>query len=231
MDATTRGVLLGSLLLQVATLLGLVVRQRVRRVVLLPVYLATVTMSEALRLARPELFSDWNLWAARELLVGLLGAGVAVEIATRVFARLPGAAARLRGVRLVILLVTLATLSMIPSLVAKGSWRFLLVTEILPRLAFGTAALCIATLGTMVFHLVPLDPLHRAVLLGLALYLVLYAGTLGSAATNTWGLFLTYHVTPIVYLAVLALWAHAAWRRESDPPASAAVVKRLQPWR
>lgn len=220
--------------LRLVVIAGLWRRRRVRRVPLLLAYLTVTAFTEGTRLMLPEVSRDWNFWIARQVAAGTLVAIVVLDISRAVFVRLPGAAARSRRALLLVAAATLLAVYLAPGVGSgqpTGSWRFVLVTQVLPRLAFGTVGLCLATLFTMAWHMVPLDPLHRVVLLGLSLYLTLYAGTLGSAAASEWGRLLTYHVTPLAHVAVLALWAYAAWRHEAEPPARPEVVKALQPWR
>jgi hypothetical protein len=163
--------------------------------------------------------------------------GIVLEIAIRVFRRMPTAmrSAR-RGLGLVLLTTSAAVLwAPVPTPATAmppqaHPLMFALVTEVLPRLAYGSAWLCVAQLVVMLRYLVPLDPLHRAVLFGFGPYLVLYAAALGSARSPepSW---LVYELTPLVYLGVLVMWTHAAWRREPDAPAPRDVVAWLQPWR
>lgn len=234
MPAAERLVLVVGVLLRIVVMAGLWKRGRVRRVPLLLAYLAVTALTEGTRLAFPDTARDWNFWIARQVAAGALVALVVLDVSRAVFVRLPGAAARSRRALLLVVAATVLAVYLAPGIGTSqpgASWRFVLVTQVLPRLAFGTVGLCLATLFTMALHLVPLDPLHRVVLLGLSLYLTLYAGTLGAAADSEWGRFLTYHVTPLVHVAVLASWAYAAWRREDEPPARPEVVKALQPWR
>lgn len=217
----------------VVVLVGLVHRARSRRAWLLPVYIGVTALTEALWLLRSNARS-WDYWALKELLLTLLMAAVAVEISVRVFAHLPGARRHAWGALVLVLVGTLLAVWQAPGVaggLVAGTWRYVLVVQVLPRLAIGSVLLCVATLAVMAYYRVPLDPLHRAVLFGLALYLLLYAGPMASAATNEVGRFVMYNVTPVVYLAVLAMWAYVAWKAEPEPPASPDVVRRVQPWR
>ena len=224
--------------LQAVTLAGLIRRDRTRRVHLLPVYLGVTTVLSALRLVWLAMARNWDYWAFAELLYRLLTAAVVVEIAARVFAQLPRARRRMWALLVLVVLGTLLAVWRAPGVAGgpgAGTWRFVLVVEVLPRLAFGAALLCVATLALMAWHRVPLDALHRAVLVGLMLFLILYAGPMASADTHALGRFVMYHVTPVAYLAIVAMWAYMAWRREAPdeehPPAAPEVVERVQPWR
>lgn len=219
---------------QVLVIVGLVARRRLRRVWLWPAYLLASSVVRVLQLGWGGAFRTWQAWVSMELPLKLMAVGVVVEITVRVFARLPGAAPWARRALALVALATAASLWTAPGVGdgdASSSWLYVMVVEILPRLAFGAAALCVATLVVMAAYGVPLDDLHGAVLFGLALYLLLYAGPLGSADTHEPARFVVYYVTPVAYLGILVLWAYAAWRREREPGVSPEVVRRLQPWK
>jgi hypothetical protein len=224
--------------MQVVAIAGLVRRKRTRRVHTLPAYLGAAAFVRMLGLLSRDVAQSWDYWALTELALRLLTAAVVVEIAARVFAQLPRARRRMWAVLVLVVLGTLLAVWRAPGVAGgpgAGTWRFVLVVEVLPRLAFGAALLCVATLALMAWHRVPLDALHRAVLVGLMLFLILYAGPMASADTHALGRFVMYHVTPLAYLGVVAMWAYMAWRREAPdeqhPPAAPEVVERVQPWR
>jgi hypothetical protein len=224
--------------LELVTLTGLIRRKRAQRLRLLPPYLGVTAVMSAVPRVWSAVARNWDYWALTELALRLLTVAVVVEIAARVFAQLPRARRRMWAALVLVVLGTLLAVWRAPGVAGgpgAGTWRFVLVVEVLPRLAFGAALLCVATLALMAWHRVPLDALHRAVLVGLMLFLILYAGPMASADTHTLGRFVMYHVTPLAYLGVVAMWAYMAWRREAPdeehPPAAPEVVERVQPWR
>ncbi len=219
---------------QLAVVVGLVHRRRVMRVVSLPVYLLVATVAQSIRVLRGDVAQSWEYWALKEVLLRLLMVVVMLEIAARVFAHVA------RGKRwaaiavMSVVIITLAAVWQAPGVASDhevGTWRHTLVVEVLPRLAVGGALLALATVVVMAYYHVPLDPVHRVVLFGLAAFLVCYAGPMASADTHEGGRFVMYYVTPLVYLAVLALWTWTAWRPERAPDAPAKVVEQLHPWR
>lgn len=217
--------------LQLIALAGLAVRRKARRAWLFPLFLVAATCVRLLQLLGADRFRGWQAWIWMELLLKSLLVGVVVEITARVFRELPGAAPwAWRGLLLVVLVTGIAVWSA-PGVHVPGSdpWVYGMVTQIMPRLAFGFAGMCVTTLLVMAAYGIPLDSLHGSVLFGVALYLALYAGPLGSAAAHPLSRFAIYHVIPFVYLAILVLWAYAAWRREPD--CIDPTLQRLQPWR
>lgn len=223
-----------TLLLQVVALGGLVRERRGRRALALPAYLLTATFAQGVRLVWSDLALRWDYWALKELLLRVLMAATVVEIATRVFWQLERAR---RRAWMLLTLVVAATVLVgwqsvnLPGGAAPGTWHHSLVVDVLPRLAIGTILLCLCTLGAMAHYRVPLDPLHRAVLFGVATFLLVYAGPMGSADEHVAGRFVMYYVTPVVYIAVLCVWSWTAWRMEPALDVPRDVVERVQPWR
>jgi hypothetical protein len=102
------------------------------------------------------------------------------------------------------------------------------------------------------YYRMPIHPFHRAVLGGFGVYLVIYAGLLagiGLAAKSGPGYPEAYNrlnaIDPYVYLACLAFWAYAAWRKPTTmatppwpsprkppkgPSSNMRVLQVLQPW-
>lgn len=238
MDTWTTPAAWPTVALQFVTFVGLIRRGRVRRVRLFPAYLVVAAVLNALTLMGCDFTRRWDYWLGAELALTLLGAAVVAEIAARVFAHLPRARRRLWSVLLLVALATLLAVWRAPGVAGESaptSWLFTMVVEVLPRLAFGAAVACLATLALMARYRIPLDGVHRGVLVGLMLFLMLYAGPTASADTDAVGRFVMYHVAPVAYLAIVIMWGWMAWRRETPdeqyPPAEAEVVRRLQPWR
>lgn len=224
-----------SVVLLAILLAGLAVRDRWRRLRSLPAY-ALVTLSCAvLALVWPERLHVWSFWLAKESLVRVLGALVLVEMLWRVVASMPTARQVARRWLLAVGLLTGAALALVPSSSvpdAPGAdpWLLLWTLEVLPRLALASAVLCLLSLGIAFHYIVPLDPLHGAVLYGFAPYLTLYALTMGSMSGIA-GHALANLANGVAYILMLLLWAHAAWRREPAPDADPRVVSWVHPWR
>ncbi len=216
---------------QALALSGLAARGRLQRVIALPVYLAFATLAEGARLCRADIAMRWDYWAAKELALGLLMAGMIIEISIRVFARLSGARSAVWAAIVAVVACTAVAIWSAFRVYDDVPSAQVLVLEVLPRLAVGCVMLCVCTVVAMAHYRVPLDPLHRAVVCGLALFLAAYAGPMGSADEHAFGRHVMYNVTPLAYLAVVAWWAWAAWRVEAAPDAPPEVVAQVQPWR
>lgn len=215
------------------TLAGLFYNGRARRLWMLPVYLLATGIADVLALAAPRIFYVWHAWAVREFALRALSLAMVFELALRVFAALPRAARHGRLVLAGVLVLTAIGLAYVPwhgSELASASWIRVVITEALPRLAYGAFWLCVALIALMSLYRVPSDPLHRAVLGGLAAYLIVYSVGLGTQRTSQLSA-LVHTITPFAYAALLAYWAWAAWRHEEPPrDVSPEVVRRLHPW-
>ena len=216
-------------------LLGLVRRGRVRRLYCLPAYAGATALAAAGALLWPERLHVWSFWLAKETVIRLLGLALMVEMLLTVFDRMPTARRAARRAATCGLACMLGTLACVraPAAGAAGEAdpvMLLLIADVLPRLALASALLALSLLVVTLAYAVPLDPLHRAVIYGFVPYVTLYAlavGAMGGAAQHA----LANLATGTAYLLMLLLWAHAAWRREPDPPVPREVVSWVHPWR
>ncbi len=220
--------------LSAAGLTGLAVRGRARRCVSFTAYLASLALGSLSLSLVPA--PSWRSWLALECVQGLLTLAVVFELATRMLARLPGAAALARralGAVLALTLVgTLARIvSVVPQVVGAPSAERLAyewASLVLPLFTYGAAFLFTALLAVANWYLLPLDPLHRGILVGFSVYLALFSALLISVrGVHDRALSLTNSLS---FLLLLALWTWAAWRPEPPVPAPPHVVTRLWPW-
>lgn len=216
------------------TLAGLWKRRRMRRLWLLPVYLVSTTIAQTLALVVPHVFFDWTFWASRELLLRGLTLGIVAEIALRVFAMLPEERRRARRWIGLALLLPLALLWLIPwkqPEYAGATWLYLMVVEVLPRLSYGAGFVCVVLGFVVVSARLPFDKLHWPVLLGLGVYLFVYAIALGTLPPRPRNEFV-YAITPMAYTLMLAWWCWAAWRDEKpDAGETDEAARFVHPWR
>lgn len=225
-------------LLSLATLAGLLWRGRFRRCFAFGAYLALVAFQGA-RLAMSPGPPSWSLWLSVEGALRVLCFAVAVELAWRLFRSLPVAAQDARGAIVAVLAVTV--LLLVIDLPTPQHPRFAASSTVdvsafqtaqrwLPRLAYGSAWLFGMLLAIATSYGLPLDPLHRVLLVGFAAYLLLYAVTLATMPGLEGHAQIVSSVQTAAFLGLLGLWAYVAWRAEPRPPASLHVVRRLWPW-
>ncbi len=220
----------------VATVVGLLVRRRARRAWAFVVYLA-LTAAWGLAVALVPGLVTWRAWLTKELLLGLLKLLVAVEIAVRVFAGAPESRRVARVAVLSILTMTGFVLVLDLPQPARPQFveaspaevaAFETALTLLPRLAYGSAWLLGALFMTAIF--LPLDPLHRVIVIGLGAYLCAYAVLLGLLPPEQPHARLVSDVLSWSYFFVLCVWGYAAWRRESAHDAPLHVVQHFFPW-
>lgn len=224
-----------AVLLIVVILTGLWRRGRLRLAYTWVGYLGAVAISDSLIAAWPSIFYTWHFWVSKELLLGLLKLGLGLEIGTLAFRRFPGANRVARGLAALTLVMTAVVL--VTASGAPAGSLAAMALEAHARLSHATALLLISLGMLVLWYRVPVHRLHRAILRGLATYLLVFSSALRalfdllSPANRTWWEVLT-KLDGLAYVAMLAYWAREAWRRDPDDDArgSAALEERLA-WR
>ena len=194
--------------LEVAILIGLTLRARLRLCLTLPVFLiATLTTTTLAGLCAACV--TWEFWNAKELLHAALMLAMGLELSARLFRGLPYSQAKARRRIVGVLALTgilLATAPVGPTSVV-----------LLPRLVTGLAWLYFGLWLVVRSSRLTVEPLHAAVLNGLTPWLLAYALTWGLAAENT---ALPNVLMPVLSALVLVLLLKAAWRRASETAAT-----------
>jgi hypothetical protein len=192
-------------------------------------YLAAVATGDALILFWPDRCYNWNFWVLKETLYGALKLALATELAALIFSAFPGAAATARRASL---LVLVGIGGMLLAARPAGVELYELAAELHPRLANGTAFLFLAVWLLALWYRVPTHRFHRAILAGLASYLLVFTVLLQFLASRGWEpRHLASYGDALGYLAMLAYWSWEAWRSEPAGRASPEILTRLQPWR
>ncbi len=209
-----------SVALEVATLAALIQRRRLRRLVTLPVLLVLV----AVFTVAPRVWTEantWSVWLAREFIHATVLLLMGLEIALRLSLRLPDARQEARQwigpilVGCVILLVLTRsappTVGLLPLLMLAIAWIYVGLTLVARH------------------HLVPVEPLHKTVLHGFTVYLVIYA--LGWSLTGE-DTTIVAHVNAIAFNLLMLALLWAAWRQDDTPPGvPERTLLHFWPWR
>jgi hypothetical protein len=163
--------------------------------------------------------------------------GVALELTNRLFGAFPGAAVTARRLMLVILAFTAVTAIATAPLDATYTRMH---AEVVPRMASAAVWMLTVLAGLVLWYRLPLPPLPRAILMGLAPVLLL--STIGisllfgpqAARVRPW----VGYLIPIASLAVTNYWLRVAWRTAPESallpspghtPAAAPVPHRASP--
>ena len=195
--------------LLVAILVGLAVRGRLAQCYSFAVYLVAVLVPQVLEGIWPERFYTRDVWLAMETLHHVLKIAIVLELTARTVAVFPGARRTAQGALLGTLLLALAALVT----AAREPEYVSIHTDLLPRAVSGTVWLYCVLGFVILWYRLPVRPLHKAILLGFAVYLLLYSagmaliGVLGWHARSAVNL-----VSGSLYTALQVYWTWAAWQ-------------------
>ncbi len=218
--------------LAMLALAGILRRGKVAASRTLPVYLLVLIAVRVPVWFWPERFYTWSYWLGTDLLEVVIRFALAVELLRLVFGRLPIGAARARALTLGVLLATFAAIMGAKKPAGSAASEiYYQATLLAAQATFAGGVLFVAMLALGLWYAVPIDPLHRDVAGGLALWTLLQAfpdelamldGALGLGRQA---------LLRIVYLGMLLSWVLAAWRRSEAPQLSPPALRVLQPWR
>jgi len=202
---------------ETATLLGLLVRRRLSICWSFPIYLVAVLVPSALFLAWPERFYHLDFWLAKESLHALLKFCIAVEITLKAFRAFPSALATVRRVVLFVLTTTYVVILAVPVNRAAGDadLNITLTTQVLPRIHNGTVWLFTGIAGVILWYRLPVNALHKAILVGFVPYLLVFTVGLNILSSN-WSSPLNHAYTS-AYFLLLTYWAYVAWKPALAP--------------
>ncbi len=202
-------------------LTGLAVRRRVRLCWTFPLYLGTIALADLLMLAWPEQFRWQWFWLGKELVITVLRFGLALELTYRIVRAFPTARATVRGVLLGVLLLTLAIVFAGTGDLAPAEGTSILgplISRVQPLVLSGSIWLLTGIAGVILWYRLPVHPLHKAILVGLVPYLLIFTVSLNLIESRGWevSVFVS-SFSALTWLVVLGSWAVVAWRRSDVP--------------
>jgi hypothetical protein len=198
-----------------ALIAGIVLRGRVRQCWVFPLYAVAILVGNSLVTLWPDRFFTPEFWVVKQAAYDTLKMLLALELAWRAFNRFPGA---MQMARMAILVVLGASTLVLAVLTPPSS--YFTVWDWQPSVVTGTLWLLTATALVVVWYQIPMHDWPRAIMLGLAPYLVVFAVALDLLKRRGWGDSPGIGILDsIAYLAVVVFWVYAAWRHDSaDPP-------------
>lgn len=234
MSPIGRAMLLIDIVLLAVALAGLLARRRVSASPLFAVYLGTSALLLLALDTWPQRLQSWDAWLAVRLFQSALRLGVCLDVAVRIFGRLP------RGRwRAELLLVGVATVTFFAVLVALAhptpwavkdhAWAIREAVRLAGHVAYAGAWMMALVLGLAHFHAVPVDRLHREIGAGLILLSLAQGCSAQLLALDPWLGIGRAGLERLIYMGALAAWAVEAWRAEEHCPAE--LVPVLRPWR
>lgn len=215
MTGAQQTVALIGLLLIASAVVGVIVRRRYAAWWCFSAYLIAVLVGGVLPHLWPQRFFTPEFWQVKETAYVGLRFGMAVELALRTFKAFPGALATLRRVTFFILLLTLAAVVTAP--VGEGYTTFM--AELQPRVLNGSVWVFTAIAGLILYYRLPIGRFQKSVLLSYVPYVLVFTvfsshfgrGGWRSAPAMQYG-------NQLAYVALVAFWNVAIWRRDADRP-------------
>jgi hypothetical protein len=171
----------------------------------------------------PTRFFTPSFWVLKQGVYDAFKMAIALELAWRAFQAFPGAMRTARAVipaLLVLSTLALAFLSPPSSYLTVWDWQ--------PGVATAALWLLTATALMVVWYQVPVHDWQRAIMLGLAPYLLVFVSLLGLLRRTGWKLREPIATAEtLVYLCLVLFWTWAAWRDDAargaeTPPGSPA---------
>jgi hypothetical protein len=203
-------VALGSGLL-VAILGGLAVRRRLGQCYSFDLYLVAVLVPQVLEGIWPERFYVRDVWLVKEAVHHVLKVAIVLELTARTVSVFPGA----RRTAQTLLLGTLLLVLVVLTTAAVELEYVSIYTDLLPRVVSGVVWLFCALGFLILWYRLPVTRLHKAILLGFAVYLPLYSASMALTGYLGWHVRAAANlVSGGLYTALQAFWTWAAWRRQ-----------------
>ena len=216
-----------------ATLAGVLWRGRWRASLVLPLYLLAMCLEKPPMWLWPDRFYTWGYWLGTELLEALLRLVLAVELLLLAFGRLPVGRRRAGATAAAILLVATGcfALAPVPPIGLSPDVLYAAASLRAAQATFTAGWLFTALVALSIYYRLPLDPLHRDVAAGLALWAALQAFPLVLMPLDPYLHLGREGLQRIIAAGFTLAWARAAWHSVEPSPLSPRVLRILQPWR
>lgn len=194
-------------------LVGVMKRGRYRVCRMFLLFLLVVCLTDLLPALWPARFYTSRFWLIRESLHNLLRFAVALELAYYAFRAFPGARSTARALLLLLVTTTLAA-------VLLSTWELPGLpeySEILSQLQIGpllgTVWFLIGIAALILWYRLPIDAMHKAILLGWVPFLMIFAVALKLAGALGWDSNIPWlnYIHTSAYFLLLGFWARAAW--------------------
>jgi hypothetical protein len=201
--------------------MGLFVRRRAVSCWSFVAYLVAVAVADVLIVSWPQRFWQHGFWILKEGVHNLLKLAVALELMVRIFQPYPSAYVAARRA----VIVVVAGLGALIWFSLSGGIDYLAVVgRLYPHVYDGTVWLLVALGGYCLWYHLPLDSLHKAILIGLVPYLLVYSVMLRALVALGWESGWVFNRTaPVAYLVVLAYWAYVVWQPASGGDAGTRI--------
>jgi hypothetical protein len=185
-------------------------------------YVAAILVGNSLATLWPHRFYTPAFWVLKQGVYDLLKIAVGIELAWRAFSAFPGA---WRVARVVILLLLTSSTVALAWLTPRSMYRNLWDWQ--PGVVTAAVWLLTGVALLVVLYQIPIGDWQRAIVLGLAPYLLVSVTLMNIWQRRGWqvreGIGL---LDSFAYLALVLFWVHAAWRQE-EPPVEIVPVRSV----
>jgi hypothetical protein len=210
-------VAVAALVLVYVVLAGLFVRGKAGRCWSFTAYIFVVALSDTLMTGWPARFFRHDVWIFKESVLNVLKLAIAFELMVRIFRHFPSAYASARRAVLVVLAFVVLVVGVS---LQRGTGYQEVLGRLHPHVNDGTVWLLIAIGGYSVWYHLPLDSLHKAILIGLVPFLLIYSVAQRAVVALGWERGDAFNTSaPVAYTILLAYWTYAVWRTRggADP--------------
>ena len=202
--------------LTLALLAGLAARGRFGLCWTFGPYLALAALADLLMGVWPDQFHTQLFWLGQAVLINLLRFALALELTYRTVQAFPTARSTVRGVLLGVLVLTLGMVFQgSGDLRSQGGTPILepLISQLQPIIVSGSIWLLTGIALVILWYRLPVHPLHKAILVGLVPYLLLFTVSLNVIGSWGWDASeLLNRFAGLAWVAVLGFWTRVAWR-------------------
>jgi hypothetical protein len=184
----------------------LVWRRHYRQDPLFVLYVGAIFLSNA----AVGLWYRWDVWLVHQAIVAAARFGVALGLAYGVFRNFPSAAVTARRVLLLVLVVTLTAAFSLAGVDTTYADASAMLTS---RIANGTVWLFTALAALVLWYRLPLRGLQKAILLGFAPYLLVFAVAMNVLSSVGWHMrTVVGYADTLGFIILLSYWTVVAWR-------------------
>jgi hypothetical protein len=193
----------------VALLAGMVLRGRMGLCWTFGAYVLAILVGNTLVTLAPERFYTPAFWVLKQGVYDALKVAIAIELAWRAFAAFPGVWRTARVVLLALLAVTTLSVAGLTPRAYDTLWQWQ------PGAVTASVWLLTTTALLVVFYQVPIGEWQRAIMLGLAPYLLVFVTLLSLLRRLGWAMVERISfIDQLAYLGLVLFWAFAAWRKD-----------------
>ncbi len=203
-----------SKVLMLALLAGMIWRGRLGQCWSFSVYIVATLLANGLASIWPEQFYTPAFWMFKQGVYDLLKMAIGLELAHRAFAAFPGAWRTARAVFMALLAGTTVVLVWLtPRASYDTVWKWQ------PSILTASVWLLTATALLVTWYHLPIGEWQRAIMLGFAPYLLTFATLLRLLQRRGWTTEWVGRSDSVAWLALIAFWIYAVWRRDGAPAA------------